>query len=419
MRATEVSQRCLDSALAPMHALRRQTLLLALESLLAGRRVVLIDLARSWVGAERIRAPLKRLDRLLGNPRLHAEHEFDYGNRLRKVSRGETWIESYRYDAQGRRAYAWDPARGHLLSQYARDGRLLYQRDERVAKQRDQTYLGNSLVAIREQPVAGGAATVLYQHTDALGTPIAVTDANQALAQTSEYEPYGQLLNRTLTDGVGFTGHVQDAATGLTYMQQRYYDSVIGRFLSTDPITPIQKPSTNFNRYTYVQGNPIRYSDPDGRQKRELGRWIGAMIDNKGDFEKAQAQMDRYHQADMALLNGVTDLTAAGPIKDGVEITVDIYNGKKPIGKASGAVAGEVAGQVTEKVLDGKIGAPAAEAVGAVVGKIVGDVSESSVDSATQPDPASRSRNIAGPQTPSQPPQPAVQRPEPDWHREP
>jgi hypothetical protein len=58
-----------------MHALRVRTLLLAVEALLAGRRLVLIDLARSWPGAERVRTPLKRLDRLLGNPRLHADRE--------------------------------------------------------------------------------------------------------------------------------------------------------------------------------------------------------------------------------------------------------------------------------------------------------------------------------------------------------
>lgn len=75
MRASEVLQRCLVPALSAMHALRARTLLLAVEALLAGRRLVLIDLARSWPGAERVRAPLKRLDRLLGNRRLHAERE--------------------------------------------------------------------------------------------------------------------------------------------------------------------------------------------------------------------------------------------------------------------------------------------------------------------------------------------------------
>ncbi|MEL1264787.1 IS4 family transposase [Pseudoxanthomonas putridarboris] len=70
-----------------MHALRRQILLLAVESLLAGRRLVLIDLARSWLGAERIRAPLKRLDRLLGNRHLHAERERLYGGMVQWLIR--------------------------------------------------------------------------------------------------------------------------------------------------------------------------------------------------------------------------------------------------------------------------------------------------------------------------------------------
>jgi hypothetical protein len=42
MRATQVLQRCLQPALAPMHALRRRTLLAAVEALLSGRRLVLI-----------------------------------------------------------------------------------------------------------------------------------------------------------------------------------------------------------------------------------------------------------------------------------------------------------------------------------------------------------------------------------------
>lgn len=90
MRASQVLQRCLKSALSPMLALRRQTLLQAVESLLAGRRLVLIDLARSWLGVERIRAPLKRLDRLLSNSRLQAERERLYGGMVRWLVRSST-----------------------------------------------------------------------------------------------------------------------------------------------------------------------------------------------------------------------------------------------------------------------------------------------------------------------------------------
>jgi len=75
MSASAVLQRCLKDALGAMHAMRRTALMLAVESLVAGRRLVLIDLARHWPGSMRVRAPLKRLDRLLGNHHLHAERE--------------------------------------------------------------------------------------------------------------------------------------------------------------------------------------------------------------------------------------------------------------------------------------------------------------------------------------------------------
>lgn len=115
------------------------------------------------------------------------------------------------------------------------------------------------------------ALTVEYIHTDALGTPVAVTNSAGVVIERSEYEPYGQLLNRSLQDGPGYTGHVQDAATGLSYMQQRYYDPEIGRFLSVDPVTANGNGGANFNRYWYANNNPYRFTDPDGRWARNIG----------------------------------------------------------------------------------------------------------------------------------------------------
>ncbi|PPJ43396.1 MULTISPECIES: RHS repeat-associated core domain-containing protein [unclassified Pseudoxanthomonas] len=113
--------------------------------------------------------------------------------------------------------------------------------------------------------VASAQTAVEYIHTDALGTPVAVTNSAGAVIERSVYEPYGQLINRPLTDGPGFTGHVQDAATGLTYMQQRYYDPTVARFLSNDPVTAYDNPISGFNRYRYAANNPYRFVDPDGR----------------------------------------------------------------------------------------------------------------------------------------------------------
>lgn len=75
MRASGVLQKCLSGSLGAMRALRSRVLLRSVEALVAGRRLTLIDVARSWPGAERVRAPLKAFDRLLSNRHLQGERE--------------------------------------------------------------------------------------------------------------------------------------------------------------------------------------------------------------------------------------------------------------------------------------------------------------------------------------------------------
>lgn len=71
-----------------MHAARQRVLLGAVAALLRGRRLILMDLARHFRGAERVRAPLKRLDRLLGNGHLAGEREGLYAAMARWLIRG-------------------------------------------------------------------------------------------------------------------------------------------------------------------------------------------------------------------------------------------------------------------------------------------------------------------------------------------
>ncbi|WP_234446945.1 RHS repeat-associated core domain-containing protein [Luteimonas sp. MC1572] len=196
-----------------------------------------------------------------------ANYDFDYGNRLREVM----GVERYRYDDQGRRILAMNFATGVVFSQYGQNGQLLYQQNTRTGqmKETDHVYLAGSLVAQREVPIGGGTAVVKYQHTDALGSPVAVTNEAGGLVERTEYEPYGKQLSPSASTGndrPGYTGHVEDRATGLTYMQQRYYDPGIGLFLSVDPVTAHSDPVGQFHRYRYANNNPYTNIDPDGRR---------------------------------------------------------------------------------------------------------------------------------------------------------
>ena len=57
----------------------------------------------------------------------------------------------------------------------------------------------------------------------------------------------------------------RDVETGLDYFGARYYSSVQGRFISSDPGKFTPSDPQNFNRYSYVQNNPLKFIDPEGR----------------------------------------------------------------------------------------------------------------------------------------------------------
>ena len=188
--------------------------------------------------------------------------DFDYGNRLRSLTDGSQ-VSSYVYDGLGRRTR--DFMGGSKYSLYSQAGQLVFDSDLRKKLQHWYVYLGGSLVATRERDTTNMAVSITYHHTDALGSPVAVTDSARNVVERNQYTPYGALLGKPNPDGPGYTGHVMDAATGLTYMQQRYYDPSIGRFLSVDPVTASTVNGGNFNRYWYGNNNPYKFVDPDGR----------------------------------------------------------------------------------------------------------------------------------------------------------
>lgn len=104
----------------------------------------------------------------------------------------------------------------------------------------------------------GYAGTVTYIYTDPQGTPLAEADAQGNVTSTFEYKPYGIQVLGVASAKIGYTGHVNDPETSLVYMQARYYDPVIGRFISVDAI------KSNLNKYAYANNSPMVFIDPDG-----------------------------------------------------------------------------------------------------------------------------------------------------------
>jgi RHS repeat-associated protein len=173
--------------------------------------------------------------------------------------------QSYVYDGLARRVRERADATSTYFY-YSQEGKLLYTNDLKTSTRTDHIYLSGSLVAARKVPFAGGSTEVTYQHTDALGTPVAFTDAAGNVTRRERMTAWGEPADGTWSNEPGYTGHQMDAASKLVYMQQRYYDPAIGSFLSVDPAAADIRTGSNYHRYWYADMNPYKSTDPDGRR---------------------------------------------------------------------------------------------------------------------------------------------------------
>ncbi len=126
-----------------------------------------------------------------------------------------------------------------------------------------------------------------YLHRDHLNSITAITDQEGKLVEQFHYDAFGQ--RRTAVQAPfanfaaagffpitsrGYTGHKQMSGTDLIHMGGRVYDPEVGRFLSADP--HIQSPlnTQSLNRYSYVNNNPLSFTDPSGYFFKKLFKSI-------------------------------------------------------------------------------------------------------------------------------------------------
>jgi RHS repeat-associated protein len=115
-----------------------------------------------------------------------------------------------------------------------------------------------------------------YFLTDALGSVRQVTSPSGQVTYAKSYDPYGVVTQASGTGQsvYGFTGESQDSYIKLIYLRSRMYSPVTGRFTSKDSWLGDYNRPISLNRWNYVEGNPINYSDPSGRMRWRLGEPI-------------------------------------------------------------------------------------------------------------------------------------------------
>lgn len=202
-----------------------------------------------------------------GNPLVYRDDfTFDWknGGKLSNVQTGKNNV-SYQYGSEGLRTRK---IVNGIQTEYTHEG-------DKVIKQESEgsciwfLYDGNDEIAGFEHN-----GVTYYYEKDVLGDVVAILDAEGNNVAGYSYDAWGNIQEMTgdqelaKLNPIRYRSYYYDEETGFYYLNHRYYDSVIGRFISADDVSMILyelDKSNNYNLYSYALNNPLKYKDESGR----------------------------------------------------------------------------------------------------------------------------------------------------------
>jgi RHS repeat-associated protein len=211
-------------------------------------------------------------------------YHWNADHQLTSVDLPDGSTSRYRYDPLGRRVESVD---GTRVTRYAYDAfNLVATYDGSNALLASYVTLPTGADTASGEPADAvelrrGITTQYYLH-DGSASTTALTDETGAVTARYGYSAFGVPATGNGTDNAyTYTGAPYDAATGLYYLNDRYYDPALGRFLTQDPPaqqqyapptgrwthrlpgTDVTQPMT-LSAYGYATNDPIDFSDPSG-----------------------------------------------------------------------------------------------------------------------------------------------------------
>lgn len=241
----------------------------------------------------------------LGNPTEYRgkEVEWQYGTRLTKL--GAT---TFAYDGLGRRI-----RKNGLQFLYDSENNLIYQ-----SKGLEFIYDTTGVAGLKYND------SVYFYRKDAQGNIIAILDSTGTVVVKYNYDAWGR-HNITDADGepimdaehIGYLNpfryrsYYYDTETRLYYLQTRYYDPEVGRFISQDDVDYAEPEVINgLNLYAYCGNNPVMNVDPNGTWFFTFlailaGLLLGGVISGVNSVMNASENEDKFGAFLGGFVNGV------------------------------------------------------------------------------------------------------------------
>jgi len=196
---------------------------------------------------------------------------WEEGRRLISASGGGNNI-TYAYDSEGLRLSK--TVNGTVHTYYYAGGKLMR-----------ETYGSNTLDFFYDSTGTPYAlkhnGTVYYYVTNLQGDVMNLMDGSGNVVATYDYDPYGKVITATGTmaavNPLRYRGYYYDTESGLYYLQSRYYDPAIGRFINADGHASTGQGIIGHNMFAYCLNNPVNYLDRDGKNSETLQWWMSTL----------------------------------------------------------------------------------------------------------------------------------------------
>ena len=128
---------------------------------------------------------------------------------------------------------------------------------------------------------------IYYYLLNAQGDVIRMLDSTGTTVASYEYDPFGNIITATgamaEANPLRYRGYYYDRETGFYYLNSRYYDPKIGRFINADSYVSTGQGIVGYNMFAYCGNNPVNASDPSGQFLEWLWEWGREVLSLTGE----------------------------------------------------------------------------------------------------------------------------------------
>lgn len=201
----------------------------------------------------------------------HLSLGFDVLNHLTSIIRGTDTLFSFTYDMLGRRIMKKD----HQLkvtTWYISPRMEVETTPDSVVKTKYLLSQSAIVASVSHSRQSATPAAQLYYHQDFVNSTQVTTTSEGQLSAKLRYRPFGGTDTVVGSNDFRYRfGSKEKDRSGLYYFDSRYYDPVMGRFITADDQPGAELTESDaLNRYAYTLNNPIKYCDPSGHFLSDL-----------------------------------------------------------------------------------------------------------------------------------------------------